>query len=342
MLDSNPANGGGFTFQDADALDHLALSHRAAGRHEGHERLLAKRDTGYGQGPGQFIADGQPYRLDVWWQAAQCARDHEDRGADRARARDGRRRHARGAPRIQRSHRRRRKRRACRRGRRGECPAAADAGNADEDPPEGLAAAGEDAPGAVKRMVAAGNRLFDASYLTAARTAYRSNTLQPRMTAPPRSPTSCTPAACSANTPRTRPNLRPTANPAPARYVSIYANAEHAFMYVGGLRFDTVEDPDRTPAPTPASPAQVARLPHRSRLVDLDRPTPTRPMNNPVLRLLARLLSAVVALAGCTNPDAPSTEHETASARRRTPASRRRPHRRPPSAQAPPMCSRRP
>ncbi len=31
--------------------------------------------------------------------------------------------------------------------------------------------------------------------------------------------------------------------PGPGRYVSIYANSAHAFMYVAGLRFDTVEDP---------------------------------------------------------------------------------------------------
>ena len=35
------------------------------------QEILYKRDTGYGQGPGQTIANGQPYRLDVWWQAAQ-------------------------------------------------------------------------------------------------------------------------------------------------------------------------------------------------------------------------------------------------------------------------------
>ena len=44
-------------------------------------------------------------------------------------------------------------------------------------------------------------------------------------------------------TPWTRPSLRATAQPGPGRYVSIYANAAHAFMYVAGLRFDTVEDP---------------------------------------------------------------------------------------------------
>ena len=71
VLDSNPANGGGFTFADANALGNLPYLAGLRVAHDGRERLLLKRDVGYGQGPGQFIANGQPYRLDVWWQAAQ-------------------------------------------------------------------------------------------------------------------------------------------------------------------------------------------------------------------------------------------------------------------------------
>ena len=32
--------------------------------------------------------------------------------------------------------------------------------------------------------------------------------------------------------------------PGPGRYISIYANAAHAFVYVAGLRLDTVESPE--------------------------------------------------------------------------------------------------
>ncbi len=71
VLDSNPADGGTFTFADANALSNLAYLTALRVAHDGHESLLLKRDVGYGQGPGQFIANGQPYRLDVWWQAAQ-------------------------------------------------------------------------------------------------------------------------------------------------------------------------------------------------------------------------------------------------------------------------------
>ena len=71
MLDSNPANGGTFTFADANALSNLPYLTALRVAHDGRESLLLKRDIGYGQGPGQYIENGQPYRLDVWWQAAQ-------------------------------------------------------------------------------------------------------------------------------------------------------------------------------------------------------------------------------------------------------------------------------
>ena len=52
-------------------LDGPHISGRSSDSHGGRESLLLKRDVGYGQGPGQFIANGQPYRLDVWWRAAK-------------------------------------------------------------------------------------------------------------------------------------------------------------------------------------------------------------------------------------------------------------------------------
>ena len=54
--------------------------------------------------------------------------------------------------------------------------------------------------------------------------------------------------------------------PGPGRYVTIYANAAHAFMYVAGLRFDTVEDPayDSGPELGQARP-DAGGSPHPSR-----------------------------------------------------------------------------
>ena len=70
VLDHNPANGGTFTFADANALNNLPYLTALIVANNGTKRILYKRDVGYGQGPGQLIANGQPYRLDVWWQSA--------------------------------------------------------------------------------------------------------------------------------------------------------------------------------------------------------------------------------------------------------------------------------
>ncbi|MGH3263915.1 MAG: hypothetical protein ACRDNS_18205, partial [Trebonia sp.] len=71
VLNTNPASSGSFSFADADALNELPYLTNLRVRHAGRELLLAKRDVGYGQGPGQMIGNGEPYRLDVWWQAAE-------------------------------------------------------------------------------------------------------------------------------------------------------------------------------------------------------------------------------------------------------------------------------
>ena len=166
VLNSNPANTSGFTFGDANALSNLPYLSGLRVAHDGRKSLLLKRDVGYGQGPGQFIADGQPYRLDVWWQAAQPL------GITKSAVRVQLAPSTGTAPTL------------------GALPSSSEASGAGEAGaacpaaegvgsiplpltpgtqtkilPSGLAAAGEEAPRAVKRMVAAGNRLFNAGYL---------------------------------------------------------------------------------------------------------------------------------------------------------------------------------
>ena len=68
LLDSNPYPN--FTFADANALNNLPYMTGLIVANNNTKKVLYKRDTGYGQGPGQTIANGQPYRLDVWWQSA--------------------------------------------------------------------------------------------------------------------------------------------------------------------------------------------------------------------------------------------------------------------------------
>jgi hypothetical protein len=48
--------------------------------------------------------------------------------------------------------------------------------------------------------------------------------------------------------------------PGPGRYVSIYANAAHTFLYVGGLRFDTVEDAAYDSGPNSGRPGPRWRV----------------------------------------------------------------------------------
>ncbi len=59
------------------------------------------------------------------------------------------------------------------------------------------------------------------------------------MTARVRSPTRFTAAGCSAR-PRTPRASSHTVKPDPGKYITIYANSEHAWMVVDGKRFDTV------------------------------------------------------------------------------------------------------
>ena len=59
------------------------------------------------------------------------------------------------------------------------------------------------------------------------------------MTARARSPTRCTAAACSAR-PRTPSGLESYGEAGPGKYITIYANAEHAYMTIDGRRYDTV------------------------------------------------------------------------------------------------------
>ena len=60
-------------------------------------------------------------------------------------------------------------------------PLPLDAGSKTQILPSGLAAAGEEAPAAVKAMVAAGNRLYDATYLYGGAHGTSLDTLQPAL-----------------------------------------------------------------------------------------------------------------------------------------------------------------
>ena len=262
VLDSNPANGGTFTFDDANALHNLPYLSQLRVEHAGRQELLAKRDTGYGQGPGQFIANGQPYRLDVWWQAAQPLGITKSAvkvqlapatgSAPTLGALPGSSEASGGGEASS-----------------GSCPAPEGTGSIPlpltpgtqtKILPSGLAAAGEEAPQAVKKMVAAGNRLFSASYLYGGAHGTSLDTLQPAY--------DCSSAVSYVlhwggvlgTSAQDSTGLESYGQPGPGQYVSIYANAGHAFMYVGGLRFDTVDDAAYDSGPNSGKPGPRWRV----------------------------------------------------------------------------------
>jgi hypothetical protein len=262
VLDSNPANGGGgLTFQDADALDHLPYLTTLRVAHEGHESLLEKRDTGYGQGPGQLITNGQPYRLDVWWQAARplgitktavqielapatgaagtlaaLPESHEATGSGESSA---------ACPAVEGA---------------GSVPLPLTPGTQTKILPSGLAAAGASAPRAVKRMVAAANRLFDASYSYGAGHGVSLDTLQPAYDCSSAVSYVLHAGGVFSEYAEDSGELESYGEPGPGKYVSIYANEAHAFIYVGGLRFDTVEAPEWDTGPNSGKPGPKWRV----------------------------------------------------------------------------------
>jgi len=262
VLDSNPANGGAFTFRDANALNNLAYLTQLRVVHGGREAILAKRDTGYGQGPGQFIENGQPYRLDVWWQTAQTlgitkspvqVQLAPQTGAGATlEALPGSSEAGGGAP-VTAS--------VCAGPEgAGSIPLPLTAGTQTRILPSGLAAAGEHAPAAVRAMVAAGNRLFGASYLYGGAHGTSLNTLQPAY--------DCSSAVSYllhwggllGISALDSTELESYGLPGPGRYVSIYANAAHTFIYVAGLRFDTVEDAAYDTGPNSGRPGPKWRV----------------------------------------------------------------------------------
>lgn len=243
VLDANPANDGTFTFADANALSELAYLTQLRVRSGSREAILAKRDVGYGQGPGQFIADGQPYRLDVWWQAARALGITKSAVQVQLVPRSGSGATLEALPLSSEAG-------GSSMGSSCELSESATSvplplmpGTETKILASGLAAAGEDAPLAVKRMVAAGNRLFGAGYLYGGAHGTSLDTREPAYDCSSAVSYVLHGAGVLGSSALDSTELEDYGAPGPGRYVTIYANAAHTFMYVAGLRFDTVEAP---------------------------------------------------------------------------------------------------
>jgi hypothetical protein len=259
VLASNPANGGHFTFADANALGSLPYMSELRVWHDGRSALLYKRDIGYGQGPGQQIENGQPYRLDLWWQAAQSLGVSKSAVTVALAPASGAASSLEELPEA-----------ASPQAQVAEaCPLSA----ARESAPlplapgtrtrvlaSGLAAAGEGAPRAVKAMVAAGNRLYGSAYLYGGGHGASLDALQGAY--------DCSSAVSYllhwggvlGSSALDSSALALYGQPGPGRYVTIYANPSHAFVYVAGLRLDTVEDPAYDSGPNAGRPGARWRV----------------------------------------------------------------------------------
>jgi hypothetical protein len=109
--------------------------------------------------------------------------------------------------------------------------------------PGGLAAAPTAAPTAVKAMVAAGNRLYGQPYLFGGGHGYSLDVLSPNGYDCSSSISYLLHAGGALGaTALTSTQFETWGAPGPGRWVTIYANSGHAFMYVAGLRMDTSHD----------------------------------------------------------------------------------------------------
>jgi len=226
VLDSNPANGGTFMFADANALNQLPYGSQLRVASAGHQLVLAKRDIGYGQGPGQTI----PYRIDVWWQAAgplgisKNPVDIELAPASGAAATLGQ------LPTPTPSG--------------GGCAAAA-AGPLTLTPGQtaqirnGIATAPAGAPQAVKLAIVAGNQIIDRPYLYGGGHGQPLTTIASSYDCSSATSYLLHAAGLFGTSPEDSTQLESYGQPGPGRWITVYANSAHAFIAVAGIVMNT-------------------------------------------------------------------------------------------------------
>jgi cell wall-associated NlpC family hydrolase len=246
LLPTNPANGGTFTFQDANALGELPYMTGLRVARDGKSIIVYKRDTGYGQGPSEHTPEGFQYRIDLWGPSAQAlgvSKDQVDIQLAPATGAGGVLEATPGATEA---------------GGRAEGEGEAESGcsgeGAVEGPlpltgsesaqvlPDGLAAAPKNAPVAVQAMVAAGNRLYGKPYVWGGAHGTPLSEIQPGYDCSSAVSYVLHAGGVFGEYAEDSTELESYGEPGPGRYVSVYTNSQHAFMYVAGLRFDTSYD----------------------------------------------------------------------------------------------------
>jgi 3D (Asp-Asp-Asp) domain-containing protein len=105
--------------------------------------------------------------------------------------------------------------------------------------PDGLAAAPTEATRSVKEMIAAGNRLHHATYFYGGAHGPSLDTLQPAYDCSSAVSYVLHAGGVFGTSSEDSTELESYGSPGPGRWVTVYANSGHAFMYVAGVRFDT-------------------------------------------------------------------------------------------------------
>jgi cell wall-associated NlpC family hydrolase len=241
LFPSNPADSGAFTFQDANALGELPYMTGLRVARAGNSIVVYKRDIGYGQGPSEHTAAGFEYRIDLWGPAAAALGVSKDEVDIQLAPKTG------TAELLQ------------------ETPTALDpdgpegeggeeetcevpdvegplpltASESTQILSDGLAAAPKNAPAAVQAMVAAGNRLYGKPYVYGGGHGTPLGELQPGYDCSSAVSFVLHSGGVFGAYAKDSTELESYGEPGPGRYITVYANSGHAFMYVAGLRFDT-------------------------------------------------------------------------------------------------------
>jgi cell wall-associated NlpC family hydrolase len=241
LLPSNPANGGTFTFADANALGNLPYMTGLRVAREGKSIVVYKRDTGYGQGPSEHTAEGFEYRIDLWGPSAQALGVSKDQvdvelapktGAGEILEVTPGATTAGGSEQTGESAQ-------CEAGGAAEGPLPLTPGQTAKVLPDGLAAAPAEAPQAVKDMIAAGNRLYGKPYVLGGAHGTPLAAVQPGYDCSSAVSFVLYAGGVFGEQAEDSTELESYGEPGPGQWVTVYANSEHAFMYVAGIRFDT-------------------------------------------------------------------------------------------------------
>jgi hypothetical protein len=241
LLSSNPANGGPFTFADANALGNLPYMTGLRVARNGKSIVVYKRDTGYGQGPSEHTPEGFQYRIDLWGPSAEALGVSKDQVDIELAPKTGAGEVLEATPSatLTGGPEEAGESAQCEASGAAEGPLPLTPGQTAKVLANGLAAAPAEAPQLVQDMIAAGNRLDHAAYLYGGAHGPSLNTLQPAYDCSSSVSYLLHGGGVFGTQAEDSTELESYGEPGPGKWVSVYANSEHAFMYVAGIRFDT-------------------------------------------------------------------------------------------------------